>query len=571
MTPGHMRRAVFAALVVVLLVRPWASGQRLAPIAPAPVEPAHVSDEIRRRIERGDPAIGTPAQAGRAELKTLYESGGYEPIWLGADGRPDRDAREALGLLERAAEDGLDPAGYHQSELSRLAAALARDPRSPAGDVAAFDVGLSAGTLRYLRDLHLGRVDPRAIGFRLTLPADHHDFAVVLRAARADHRIAEIAAGLRPPLAQYAALRAALARYRVLAADETLDLPPAVTVTVRPGDEYGGAAVLRRQLAAFGDLPPDAGTTPDASRYDGTLVDGLKRFQLRHGLKDDGAIGKGTLAALRVPLARRVRQIELALERLRWLPHLGDQRLIVINIPMFRLWAWDAIPADGPPAFAMDVIVGRRALSTRTPVFVEQMREVIFRPYWNVPPSILRHEILPQLERDPDYLRRQRMEIVRGPGDDATPEGITAESIAALRQGTLRVRQQPGPGNSLGLVKFVFPNDEAVYMHGTPLPQLFAQSSRDFSHGCVRVADPIALAEWVLQDQDGATWGRDRILAATAGSQPLLVKLAQPIQVILFYTTAAVMPEDGAIRFADDIYGHDARLDRVLASGGPAR
>jgi L,D-transpeptidase YcbB len=269
---------------------------------------------------------------------------------------------------------------------------------------------------------------------------------------------------------------------------------------------------------------------------------------------------------LRVPLATRVRQIELALERLRWLPHLGHERFLAVNIPMFRLWAWDSIPPDGAPSFDMGVIVGR-ALDTRTPVFVEEMRSIIIRPYWNIPSSILRHEILPAIERDPEYLRRQDMEIVSGSGDDAHPVPATAENLARLREGRLRVRQRPGPNNALGLVKFVFPNDENVYMHGTPAMQLFSRSRRDFSHGCVRLEDPVALAEWVLNDQP--EWTRDRILAAMQGSAPRRVNLRQPIQVILFYITAVVMPDDGTVRFADDIYGHDARLEKALAGRSP--
>jgi murein L,D-transpeptidase YcbB/YkuD len=228
---------------------------------------------------------------------------------------------------------------------------------------------------------------------------------------------------------------------------------------------------------------------------------------------------------------------------------------------MFRLWAWDSVPDDAP-ALAMDVIVGR-ALSTQTPVFDEEMREVIFRPYWNVPRSILRKEILPLLERDPDYLRRQNMEIVRGPGDNAQPVEATAENLVLLRQGTLRVRQRPGPHNALGLVKFVFPNEENVYMHGTPAQALFSRSRRDFSHGCVRVESPVALAEWTLKENP--EWTRDRIVSGMASTQSAHVSLPRPIQVILFYTTAVVMPEDGTIHFADDIYRHDAGLGRALA------
>jgi len=190
------------------------------------------------------------------------------------------------------------------------------------------------------------------------------------------------------------------------------------------------------------------------------------------------------------------------------------------------------------------------------------MREVIFRPYWNVPRSIVRHEVLPKIKRDPDYLEREDMEIVRGESDIASRTELSAETLEGLRRGELRVRQRPGPKNALGLIKFVFPNGEDVYMHGTPAQALFSKNRRDFSHGCVRVADPVGLAEWVLHRPE---WTRDQIVAATGGSQTIHVKLPRPIQVILFYTTAAVMPEDGTIRFADDIYRHDATLDRALA------
>ena len=189
---------------------------------------------------------------------------------------------------------------------------------------------------------------------------------------------------------------------------------------------------------------------------------------------------------------------------------------------------------------------------------------MIFRPYWNVPLSIARGEMLPALARNPSYLQRHDMEIVAGPGDDARPVATTAANAALVRQGKLRIRQRPGPSNALGLVKFVFPNDANVYMHGTPAPELFRRPRRDFSHGCVRVEDPVALAEWALAGEDG--WTRERILAAMNAARSSRVELRRPIQVILFYVTAVVSSEDGTVRFAEDIYGHDARLDRALSA-----
>ena len=505
--------------------------------------------------------LGPLAPGEREQLAALYGPGPATPLWVDASGRPNANARDALALLSGAADEGLDPADYGAATVEGLAAVLEAIHEPMAHDVAAFDTGLSVNTLRYLRHLHEGRVDPRAIGFRMTAPAVDHDFAALLGAALASHRITDTAATLAPPFAIYRGLRRMLARYRSLAADPALGSLPPPGATVRPGERYIGLSGLYRWLVALEDLPADRPAPAESSTYDGALVEGVKHFQVRHGLQADGVLGKSTQAALRVPFSWRIRQIELALERLRWLPDLGEERFLAVNIPMFQLWGWDAIPPDGAPSFGMGVIVGR-ALNTQTPVFVEEMRYLIFRPYWNVPQSILRHEIVPALERDPDYLRRQDMEIVSGQGDDARPVTLTAESIAQLRHGTLRVRQRPGPKNSLGLVKFVFPNDANVYMHGTPAPQLFSRPRRDFSHGCVRVEDPVALAEWALKDQP--EWTRDRILEAMNGDRSRRVNVTRPIQVILFYITAVVMPEDGTIRFAEDIYGHDTRLEQAL-------
>jgi murein L,D-transpeptidase YcbB/YkuD len=511
-----------------------------------------------------DPAFGVLPPPAQVELNELYRKTGHLPLWLDAAGLPSHDADDALTILRGAADEGLEPADYHVDEIGRMAARLRTQSPPSIRELVSFDLGLSAGMLRYLHHLHSGRVDPRTLGLRLNLPDDRHDFAALLQLAVADQGIAHTVADLRPQLAQYRALCTMLSRYRSIAgdADSAGATSPQVSRVVHPGETYVGVDALQRRLVAFGDLPAGTPARAESTVYSGALVEGVRRFQVRHGLANDGVLGKSTQAALSAPLSRRVRQIELALERLRWLPHLGDQRLLAINIPMFRLWAWDAIPPNGDPLFGMDVIVGR-ALRTQTPVFVEQLREVIFRPYWNVPPSIVRQEILPIVARDPDYLRRQQMEIVQGPGDDAQVVAGTAENLARLRQGRLRLRQRPGPHNALGLVKFVFPNTENVYMHGTPAQELFSRSRRDFSHGCVRVEDPIALAEWALKEQP--EWTRDRIVSTMTGTRSIHVPLSRPIQVILFYTTAAVMPDDGTIRFAEDIYLHDATLDRALA------
>lgn len=515
---------------------------------------------VRALIEDGehDADFAVLTAAERAELQALYQPNGCAPLWLESAGHLTSDAREGVELLRHAADEGLDPTDYFEGLIGRLAPLTESASLAPR-DVARFDLSVSAGLLRYLRHLHMGRVDPRAIGFRLDAPSDRHDFPALLCSAIADDRLTELVVELQPPIGQYHELRTALRRYRLLANASTPLAPPPIVIPIHPGESSRVLPELQRALVAMGDL--QAGDPLTVGRYEGALADAVQRFQTRHGLDPDGVIGKETVAALGVPLSWRVRQIELALERLRWLPHVGPERLIVLNIPMFRLWAWDSLSPSEAPRFSMDAIVGR-ALHTQTPVFVAHMREVIVRPYWNVPRSILRNEVLPRLERDPDYLGRENMEIVRGQGDLVPRVALTAESLVQLRQGALRVRQRPGPKNALGLVKFVFPNKEDVYMHGTPAQALFAKRRRDFSHGCVRVADPVALTEWVLQDQP--QWTRARILRSMSGTQTIHVPLLEPIQVILFYTTAAVMPEGGEVRFAEDIYGHDARLDRAL-------
>lgn len=506
-------------------------------------------------VDGRDAWLGRVSREERSDLQRLYASVDA-PLWLDASGMPTTNTRDALAVLRQAADEGLDPADYHPDLLARLIPRAGTPADGP--DQARFDVALSASVLRYLRDVHLGRVDPRTVGFRLDAPSEPHDVPSLLRAALAGRRVAHLVDDLRPRLAQYRLLRAMLPRYRSLAADPVLAGSASLAEAIHPGDESDVVGVLRQILIALGDLPA---TAPAAARYEGPLVDAVERFQRRHGLDVDGIVGKRTMAALRVPAASRARQIELALERLRWLPDLRDDRLIALNIPLFRLWAWERVASAGQPPIAMNVIVGR-ALRNQTPIFDEEMREVVFRPYWNVPRSILVNEVLPAIQRNPAYLRRENMEIVRGPGDDARPVPLSAEAIEGLRRGTLRVRQRPSPNNALGLVKFVFPNRETVYMHGTPTQTLFARSRRDFSHGCVRLEDPVALAEWVLRDQ--SEWTREAILTAMHGTRTLYVPLSRPIQVILFYTTAVVMPEDGTIHFLEDIYRHDVRLGRAL-------
>ncbi|MCW7536937.1 L,D-transpeptidase family protein [Aquabacterium sp. A7-Y] len=526
---------------------------------------AGAAEAIRSRIAGPAAASGTqdaarpPADASQ-DLEALYAPGAYAPLWFDAKRRLTPVAAEAVTLLSGSVADGLDPADYAAAQLAAGSDAL-KGGRSPEDqDIAALDLAFSEGVLRYLRHLHTGRVDPRKMGFSIPRDTKREDLPALLRSALQQQNLGELVERVRPPLEPYRSLRAALARYRTLAAQPAPAALPAAA-ELKPGQAYAGIPALHQRLVLLGDLPVDS-AAPSGGLYEGALVDGVKRFQTRHGLEAHGVLNKATLAALEVPAAQRVRQIELSLERLRWFPRLEQRRFVGINIPMFRLWAGGPETLDGKLALHMNVIVGK-ALNTETPAMVEEMRYIVFSPYWNVPPSIVQKELLPALERDPEHLAKQEMELVRGNSDDAEVVETTPENLALLQRGELRVRQRPGPRNSLGPAKFIFPNDESVYLHGTPAKQLFDRLRRDLSHGCVRVEDPAALALWALQDQP--EWTRERVEAAMAGGQQVKVDLKEPIQVLLFYLTAMAMPGEDEVHFAADIYGHDKKLEQALA------
>jgi murein L,D-transpeptidase YcbB/YkuD len=488
------------------------------------------------------------------DLLALYGRSEGAPLWLDAAGTPRPDAADAVRILARAAEEGLSPRTYDAGALAD-ALSSASGPGASVEARVEFDVRLSGSLLLYLRHLHFGRIDPRTLGLRLSARVESHDLPEVLWRAIAAGTIEMAHAELVPQFHQYARLRTALAAYRTLAAADmkgpSLPVKPAAA-----GGALADVAGLRGVLHATGDL--DELDAPEPGIYDAATAEAVTRFQARHGLAPDGVIGAATRTALMVPFSTRVRQIEMALERLRWVSDLDDgRRLIAVNIPMFRLWAWDRVPSGEPPALDMAVVVGR-ALNHRTPVFVESLERVIVRPYWVVPHSIVVGEILPALVRNSRYLDEHAFEIVDR--DDGRPVTATPETLARLRSGRLTLRQRPGPSNALGLIKFLFPNADSVYMHSTPQPELFTRTRRDFSHGCIRVEDPVELATWVTRSVDG--WSREAIERAMAGKSTRTIDLETPITVVLFYTTAAVVT-DGTVHFADDVYGQDAALAAI--------
>jgi murein L,D-transpeptidase YcbB/YkuD len=493
------------------------------------------------------------------ELEALYEPGGYGLLWF-ENGKPSSQAREAVEALLGSDTHGLDPTDYDAARLAELMESIGRELDPDGSEFALVDAALSVGFLRYLSDLHVGRVNPENLSFGFNVEDKKLDLAAVVSLAIAENKIRDLTARVEPGFPQYDRMQEVLANYRALAGRDLPGIP--VTGTVHPGDEYAGTEELLTLLVALGDLPP--GTAPAGSTYDGDLVGGVERFQARHGLAVDGAIGDATFAALNTPMVDRVHQIELALERLRWLPDVLDEPLAVVNVPAFELWALDPTHPEDRIALEMRVVVGK-AVSKQTPAFRGDMRYIVMSPYWNVPYSIAVNEILPALKKDPGYLDSHNMEIVREFSWDAMPLPVTADNINAIRSGRLNIRQRPGGRNSLGPAKFIFPNSESIYFHGTPAQQLFARTRRDFSHGCIRLEDPLAMADWVLRDQ--GEWTTERIDEAMHAGSPSRANLTRPLPVIIFYTT--VMADEAQPYFYTDIYGHDRALDAALQVGYP--
>jgi L,D-transpeptidase YcbB len=501
--------------------------------------------------------------AYQRDVGTFYESFGHALPWM-REMQASAQAQAVIAALQSAEEKGLSADDYDGPRWAGRLAKLKPSAGHPAEkDAARFDLALTICLMRYISDLHTGRIDPHQFGIEVNVAKRKYDLPKLLREQIVS--AADVPAALlqvEPPYPGYQRTIRALQKYRQLAMEETGQPFPPVKRPIAPGQTYPGAARLARFLRLVGDLPADVSVSTDETRYEGALVDAVKSFQDRHGLAPDGKIGARTLEELNVPLRQRVRQIELTLERWRWLPTEYGEAPIVVNIPGFQLRAYDT---EFHVVVAMKVVVGK-AYDRKTPVFMSNLQSVIFRPYWEVPVSIASEEIVPEIERDPAYLAKQEMEIVDSRGVVVATDTVTSDLLDQIREGKLTVRQRPGPNNSLGLIKFEFPNEYGVYMHDTPARLLFSRSKRDFSHGCIRLENPVELATGVLRDNPG--WDEEHIRAAMNGDATREVKLTHPTPVLIVYGTAIVL-DDGMVRFYDDLYGQDAELDQALRDDYP--
>ncbi len=520
---------------------------------PQPAPGAHQPDtRIRALLGHGDQPVLALASGDTvrldSEVVAFYRERDWHAAWTDAHGFLPRGKR-LVALLDDSGADGLDQAAYHR-HFSELVERVKREVKQdlPVGDLLGnLDVLLTEAFLRYSSDMRRGVMDPRSAGLDWRIPREDPTDAQFLNRLLEDGDLEAAVDSLRPSTPFYGRLKASLARYRAIEADGGW---PRVDggAPLSEGDQGPRVAQVRRRLQAERD-PVEARLAAAGARprlYDADLAEAVKHFQRRHGIEPDGAVGPETRAAMNVPVEDRVFAIKLNLDRWRWLPRDLGERFVLVNVAGQEL----AVIDHGKPALTMNVIVGQ--VGKKTPIFQDTMQYVVVNPYWNVPEGIAEKEIWPKVERDPTYLASHHYEV-QGSGPDRT------------------VRQLPGPHNALGQVKFLFPNDMDVYLHDTPADHLFSRTSRAFSHGCIRVEKPVALAHWVFQNATSRRPEDFDSLLATGENK--WVSLTHPLPVYILYFTAWA-DQDGSTRFYPDLYERDRAVARVarekLDSAGPA-
>jgi murein L,D-transpeptidase YcbB/YkuD len=484
--------------------------------------------------------------------RQFYQKRENAPAWI-ENRKPRPQMDQLIDALQHADRQGLDPALYDAAGLAARRQEAGRGFLTMQGfdehEAVALDARLTYLYLEYASDLANGLANLAHADPDWKIQGKKVEVLALLERSLNENRVGDSLAELTPSHAQYTTLRDALDTYRKIAQQGGWAPLPA-TLKLKPGQQNAAVPALARRLAVTGDF---SGAVRDGDiTYGPELQEGVKRFQRRHGLTDDGVVAATTIAQMNVPVERRIEQIALNLERWRWLPRdLGD-RYVLVNIPEYRLEVWD----HGKVPLTMRVVVGKK--DTPTPIFNDDMTYLVFAPYWNVPPDIATKETIPSAIKDPAFLQRTNMEVLDRSGSVVDPSSIDPE-----RAGEYRFRQRPGGSNSLGYVKFMFPNQFNVYLHDTPADSLFARAARSFSHGCVRVEQPEELAEYVLADQP--EWTAEKIQEAMHGGQEKSVKLRGALPVYLGYWTARTS-FDGILQFRDDLYGIDARQSALLTA-----
>jgi murein L,D-transpeptidase YcbB/YkuD len=564
-----LRRSVFLAVPLLLIVGRGAEAVAAGWAGRSPAERTQTAIQTRLSDDRaGDALVCRGAWlCGIHMLPRIYKDRNDLPMWLDPPQRTEK-AKALAAVIGRAGEDGLVPLDYHLDVIYDLLARVLK--QSAKHDPLPFDPQLWADLDLMLTDAFLlmgshlaaGRVNPETLHGDWKIKPGLVDLSAILERAVSSGDIEAALARLRPAHRGYTDLREALARLGKLQAAGGW---PSVALgeTLHPGDRCTAIADLRCRLVASGDagLP---GRFDDLFYFDATLAAAVKRFQRNNGLPADGVVGLETAAMLSVGIEQRIRQVILNLERWRWMPRDLGRRHIIVNTADFRLMAVE----NGLPVRQMRVVVGRPA--RRSPVFSADMTYLVLNPYWNVPPTIAAADLLPRLQRDAAYLSRKEIRVFANWRPDAPEIDPLTVNWHAYRADDFpfKLRQEPGPNNALGRLKFMFPNRFAVYLHDTPNHDLFDRRQRDFSSGCIRVEAPLALAEFVLAGDE--RWSREALASAIEGKTPMTIRLNAPVPVHLVYLTAWV---DGAgnLQFRNDLYHRDLELDRALKLHDPHR
>src|ERR1700722_3529515 len=496
-------------------------------------------------------------------VQTFYDDRNYEVAWT-RDGAPTETAIAFINQFTDAASKGLIPDDYDAPRWPTRIQAL-NDKSADA--ISLFDVAMTVNVMRYISDLRIGRVNPSHFNFEVPVQDKKYDLAEFVSDNAVDandaNAVPKLIATVEPDSDEYRKTEAALAHYLDLAkqqAQANEEPLPTVTKAVSVGSAYPDLAGLESRLQLEGDLAPTTGTPqpPPPSVFNATLSAAVKSYQHRHGITEDGTLTAQTIKSLNVPMNLRVAQLQDSLERWRWLPEPYLHARLMVNLPEFVLRGFDP---DHKLDFTMRVVVGKVMGEHQTPVFTHMMKYLVFRPYWSVPVDIARKELVPHIETSRGYLASKNFEATNNKGIGQTD--YTANQVS---QGAVMVREKPGPKNSLGLVKFIFPNQYDIYLHSTPAVSLFERSRRDFSHGCSRVQKPVDLAVWVLQGQ-GGDWDLDKVQEAmNSGPDNKTVSLKTPLPIVIFYLTA-IVAEDGRANFFDDIYGYDYEMQKVFEKG----
>jgi L,D-transpeptidase YcbB len=528
-------------VVMALLALAVAAGSSRPAAAETPAERL----QLRLGALAEDPRVAGLPVADPWLLARFYERREFKPTW-GEFAKLD----QLLDAINGSFRHGLEPGDYHHSALAELVASL-REAPTPALATEAELLATDA-LARLAFHLRFGKVDPRKIDVSWNIDralGAANPVTALQSVAQADDLVAALDE-LAPEGEYYAALRSALAAHREIAARGGW---PAIEAgeTLRVGMRSGRIPPLRSLLAITGDYMADA-DFEDEELFDEPLETAVMRFQARHGLDADGAVGRQTLAALNVPVGARIDQIRVNLERVRWVFHDLEDRFLLVNIARFRV----LLIENRRITWSTRAVVGRPF--RQTPVFKARLTYLEFNPTWTVPPTILREDLLPEIRGDATTLQRKNMVVLDQQGQRVDPAAIDWASATA-RNFPYMIRQEPGPDNALGRVKFMFPNPYHVYMHDTPARQLFARAERAFSSGCIRLEQPFELVRILLA---GSEWDDAAIERVLASGRTRVVNLPQPISVLLLYGT--VVPEGGQVHFAADVYRRDKALLAAL-------